>query len=76
MVVGGVYAHYRVKYRDDYIPVQVQVAANKALRACRKAGVDVPPTVYEFNHCREPATFTYTEVGVNKNPGFREGEEQ
>ncbi|WP_375188417.1 hypothetical protein [Sphingobium yanoikuyae] len=31
------------------IPVQIQVAAHRGLRACRKAGIKVPATVAEYN---------------------------
>jgi len=43
------YDHYRRKYHDDYIPIQVQLEARSALEKCHKAGIRVPYTVSEYN---------------------------
>jgi hypothetical protein len=55
------YAFYRAKYRDNYVPVSVQVEARRALRACHKAGIKVPFTVAEYNQQRAE-TFTMDQV--------------
>lgn len=44
------YDYWHRRYRDaTYVPVQVQVQAVSALRACHKAGIKVPITVAEYN---------------------------
>lgn len=37
-------------YGHESTGVAAQVAAHKALRACKKAGIKVPPTVAEYNN--------------------------